>query len=89
MSSPRHFEEILPVLLGTLQVQWQRQAKTHMPVLSGVTNRFKYYHTAVENGVTSKVWFPYDHWRLFIIAGIASKLFSDNNNNMETKFSFC
>ena len=36
-----------------------------------------------------KAWFPYDFWRLFTIAGIASKLFSDRNDHMETKFSFC
>ena len=28
VNSPRHFEDNLPVLLGTLQMQWQRQAKT-------------------------------------------------------------
>ena len=38
---------------------------------------------------TIKAWFPYDRWRSFTIAGIASKLFSDRNDHMETKFSFC
>ena len=32
--------------------------------------------------------FPYDRWRSLTIAGIASKVFSDRNNHMETKFSF-
>ena len=51
VNSPRHFEDNLPVLLGTLQMQWQRQAKTLTPVLSDGTNCFKYYHTKVEYGV--------------------------------------
>ena len=34
-------------------------------------------------------WFPYDRWRSLTIAGIASKVFSDRNDHMETKFSFC
>ena len=33
-------------------------------------------------------WFPYDRCRSFTIAGIASKLFSDRSDHMETKFSF-
>ena len=37
----------------------------------------------------SKAWFPYDRWRSLTIAGIASKVFSDRNDHMETKFSFC
>ena len=36
-----------------------------------------------------KAWFPYDHWRSLTFAGIASKVFSDRNDHMETKFSFC
>ena len=32
---------------------------------------------------------PYDRWRSLMIAGIASKVFSDRNGHMETKFSFC
>ena len=36
-----------------------------------------------------KAWFPYDRWRSLTIAGIASKVFSDRNDHMETKFSFC
>ena len=51
VNSPRHFEDNLPVLLGTLQMQWQRQAKTLTPVQSDGTNCFKYYHTEVEYGV--------------------------------------
>ena len=35
------------------------------------------------------VWFPYNHWQSFTIAGITSKLFSDCNDHTETKFSFC
>ena len=37
----------------------------------------------------AKAWFPYDRWRSFTIAASASKLFSDHNDHMETKFSFC
>ena len=33
-------------------------------------------------------WFPYDRCRSFTITGIASKLFSDRSDHMETKFSF-
>ena len=33
-------------------------------------------------------WFPYDRCRSFTIAGIASELFSDSSDHMETKFSF-
>ena len=51
VNSPRHFEDNLPVLLGTLQMQWQSQAMTLTPVLSDGTNCFKYYHTKVEHGV--------------------------------------
>ena len=29
-----------------------------------------------------------DHWWSFMITGITSKLFSDRNDNMETKFHF-
>ena len=36
-----------------------------------------------------KAWFSYDHWRSFTAAGIPGKLFSDCNDHMETKFSFC
>ena len=36
-----------------------------------------------------KSWFSYDRWRSFTIAGIASKLFSDRSDHMETKFSSC
>ena len=36
-----------------------------------------------------KGWFPYDRWRSFTIAGIASKLFSDRSDHMESKFLFC
>ena len=54
VNSPRHFEDNLPVLLGTLQMQWQRQAKTLTPVLSDSTNCFKYYHTEVEYGVKKR-----------------------------------
>ena len=36
----------------------------------------------------NKAWFPYDRWRSFTIAGIASKLFSDRNDHMETKCHF-
>ena len=36
----------------------------------------------------TKTWFPYDRWRSFTIAGIASKLFSVRSDHMETKFSF-
>ena len=32
---------------------------------------------------------PYGCWQSFTIAGIASKLFSDCNDHMEIKFSFC
>ena len=49
LNSPRHFEDNLLVLLGTLQMQWQRQAKD--TVLSDGTNCFKYYHTEVEYGI--------------------------------------
>ena len=35
-----------------------------------------------------KAWFPYDHWRLVTITGIISKVFSNFNDHMETKFSF-
>ena len=38
---------------------------------------------------SSKAWFPYNRWRSFTIAGITSKLFSDRNNHIETKFLFC
>ena len=39
--------------------------------------------------LVSKAWFPYDRWRSLTIAGIANKAFSDRNDHMETKFSFC
>ena len=39
--------------------------------------------------IGNKAWFPYDRWRSFTIAEIASKVFSDRHNHMETKFSFC
>ena len=55
LNSPRHFEDNLPVLLRTVQMQWQRQAKTLMPVLSDGTNCFKYYHTQVEYGVKNVI----------------------------------
>ena len=38
---------------------------------------------------STKAWFPYDCWRSLMIAWITSKVFSDRNNHMETKFSFC
>ena len=40
-------------------------------------------------GVTKACRFPYDRWRSFTIAGIATKLFSDRSDHIETKFSFC
>ena len=54
MNSPRHFEDNIPVLLGILQMQWQRQAKTLMPVLSDGTDCVKYYHIEVEYGVKKR-----------------------------------
>ena len=54
VNSPRHFEDNLLVLPGTLQMQWQRQAKTLMPVLSDGTNCFKNYNTEVEYGVKKR-----------------------------------
>ena len=33
-------------------------------------------------------WFPYDRCRSFTIVGIASKLFSDRSDHIETKLSF-
>ena len=35
-----------------------------------------------------KAWFPYDCWQSFTITGIASKLFSNCNDHMDTKLSF-
>ena len=54
VNSPRHFEDNIPGLLGILQMQWQRQAKTLMPVLSDGTDCVKYYHTEVEYGVKKR-----------------------------------
>ena len=59
-------------ILKVLVLQWQ---VTELKRLTEVLGS--------ENG-----WFPYDHCRSFMIAGIANKLFSDRSDHMETKFSF-
>ena len=58
-----------------------RQRSQRLPTIATITI------AGIES--ESIAWFPYDRWRSLTIAGITSKVFSDCNDHMETKFSFC